>query len=157
MHQEHSLSLIGTRKSGAPLMLIVRLQKPMKWNLKRVLFWWSIMAGIFLGLTFINHLWPINPDQPQHRLNIGLALDIKEFLFAVSAYALVYANRIKPCIAVVLIWIAVKLIYGASVLLFEPFSGFTIVIFVGQLLMAGILAYFISSEIKTIQVASTAT
>ena len=129
----------------------------MEWNLQRVLFWWSIMAAIFIGLTFINHLWPINPGQPQQRLNIGLALDIKELVFAAIAYSLINANRVKGGIAVVIIWIAVKLIYGASVLVLEPFSGFTIGIFVGQLLMSGVLFYFVLQEVNAMRVTRNAT
>ncbi len=110
-----------------------------------------------LGLTFINHLWPINTDQPQYRLNIGLALNIKELVFSVLAYALIHADRIKACIVVVLIWVAVRLVYGVTLLLFEPFSGFTIGIFIGQLLLAGILTYFVLLEQKALQIASNAT
>ena len=129
----------------------------MEWNLKRVLFCWSVMAGIFLGLTFINYLWPLNPHQSQDRLNIGFTLSFKELLFAISAYALINAQQMKLSIAIVLIWIAFKIIYSAYVVLSEPFSGVASGIFLGQIFMAGTLTYFTLLEIKAIKVAANTT
>jgi hypothetical protein len=81
-----------------------------------------------------------------------LALNIKELVFAATGYALINVNRIKGGIAVVLIWIAVKLIHGTSVLVFEPISIFTIGIFGGELLMSGVLFYFVLQEINAMRV-----
>jgi len=92
------------------------LNKNMKWNLNKVLFWWSILASCFLLLTVSNYLFNFaNPVQPQHRLNIGLALEIKEFIFSLSAYMLIRFGYIKTCITIVMLWVSVKLIYGAAV------------------------------------------
>ena len=129
----------------------------MKWNLSRVLFWWSILASCFLLLTVINRMWPFaNPDQPLHRLNIGLAVNVKEFLFAVFAYLLIRMRHIKACIVVVALWVIVKIFYGIAVLVFEPLSGFTVGIFVGQLFMSAILIYFVVLESKTSQAIQSA-
>ena len=122
----------------------------MRWNLERVLFWMSVVAALFLILTLLNFLWPFaNPSQPTQRLYIGLTADVCRFLFAIVAYWLVHNKKQRAALAVVAIWVLSALLYGVAVVVFEPFSGFTIGILLGQLLFCVFLAYYSVPEAKS--------
>jgi hypothetical protein len=129
----------------------------MEWSLKRVLFWWSVLAAVFVGFTLINYIWPLNPSQPQERIIIGALLNLKELLFATLAYVLLKAQRIKACVVTILVWLTVKVAYGIALLVFEPFSGHIIVIVLGQLLMVSLLGYFLAKETSRVREGSNAT
>jgi VanZ family protein len=97
----------------------------MPWNLQRVLFWLSVLAGIFLVLSLLNHVWPVNPNQPLQRVFIGNAVFVCKFGLAIVPYSLIRSGRIKAALAVAAIWIIFALLYGVGVLVLEQPSGFT--------------------------------
>jgi len=134
------------------------LQKKMKWNLKKVLFWWCILASSFLLLTVCNYLWPFaGPEQPFERNYIGLAVVIKELLFSFAAYYFIRIGKIRPCIIIIVIWILVKLIYGGTVLFVEVNTISKAGIFVGQIFQSCVLGYFAVVESKYYQAEANAT
>ena len=122
----------------------------MRWNLERVLFWWSLLAALFLALTLVNFLWPFaNSPQPANRLYIGLMVGVCNLSFSVIGYFLVRAKHLKVSLAVVAGWVLAKLLYGATVIMIEPFSGWTVGILLGELFQCALLIYFSLSEARS--------
>ena len=122
----------------------------MNWNLERVLFWLSAIAAVFLALTLLNYVAPFaNQNQPIHRVQVGLAVDVSGFLFSVVAYVLIRGKQTKSGLAVVSIWIVASFCYGIAILVFEPLSGFTITIALGQLIICCFLAHYSLLEAKS--------
>jgi hypothetical protein len=123
----------------------------MRWNLERVLFWLSVIAGLFLALTLLNYFLRFaNRDQSEERLHIGLIVFVTRFFFAIGAYSLLRGRRRVAALAVVALWMFAALLYGTAVLVLEPFSALTIGIFVGELVWFGLLAYYWVQEATSV-------
>ena len=122
----------------------------MIWKLERVLMLLACVSASLLALTFINYVWPFTPpNQPVQRIYIGLAFDLCNFFFAISACVLIRNRKTVSGLAVVAIWIIAALIYGVLVLVKEPLSVFTVVIFIGQLLFCGFMAHLSIQEARS--------
>ena len=122
----------------------------MNLKLERVLLLLAGAAAVLLALTFINYVWPFTPpNQPVQRIYIGLAVNLSNFFFAISAFALIHTRKILIGLVLVAIWSIAALIYGVLVLLNDPLSAWTIMIFLGQMVFCGFMAHLSIQEARS--------
>ena len=123
----------------------------MQWTLARVLLFLGGFAAFLLMLTAINYIWPFTGSHAPWgaRQSIGLGFDLSNFLLAMFSYALIRTRKTLGGIIVVAIWSIATLVYAFWLLLFNPFSAFTVGIFTGLLVFCGFMAYLCVAEARS--------
>jgi hypothetical protein len=120
----------------------------MRVDLQRVFLWLSIAGAFYLGASVLNFLWPFTPRPTVQGSVVGDVVFAVKLLLSGVGYLLLRSGKVRVALYVVGIWIVFSLLYAMRVLLFSSLSGFTVSIFLGELAICGLLAFYAMVEVR---------